>query len=194
MRTILKFIVISTLLSSCAAVGTKTLYKTDEKVDIHSLGYNSLDGDTILSRIYPYTNNIYDSTIIETLNEYGIDNYKSLNENMTYQTPDIEKIKVICSQYKLDALLVSKLKFIYATQTIYFVPVSHNWDTEVEMKLFDKNGRLLYNTKHNTLKGNSYMNPPPVERTVHDGTKGALVRILKNMGLIKTVANRVDGR
>ncbi|WP_147384084.1 hypothetical protein [Maribellus luteus] len=190
MRTIIKFIIISTLLCSCAAVGTKTLYKTDEKVDISSLGYNSLDGDTILAKIYPFTNNIFDSTIIETLKEYSLDNYKSLDENITYQTPDIEKIKEICSQYNLDALLVSKLKFIYATQAIYFVPVSHNWDTEVEMKLFDKNGRLLYNTKHNTLKGNSYMNPPPVERTVHDGTKGALVRIFKNMGLIKTVANK----
>ncbi len=35
------------------------------------------------------------------------------------------------------------------------------------------------------------MNPPPVERTIHDGTKGALVRIIKNMGLIKTVANKL---
>ena len=188
MRKIFEFIIISTFLSSCATVGTKTLYKTDEKLNINSLGYNTLDRDSILTIIYSNTNTVFDSTIIETFIEFGIDNYKSLNENLSYYTPDLEKIKEICNQQGLDALLISRLKFINTTMSVYFVPVSHNYDTEVEMKLFDKDGKLLYNTRHNTFKGNSYLSPPPVERTVHDGTKGALIRIFKNMGLIKTVA------
>ena len=53
------------------------------------------------------------------------------------------------------------------------------------MKLFDRNGRLLVFSHHNTLQGHSYMMPPPADRTVYDGAEGALKRIAKEIGMIK---------
>ena len=49
------------------------------------------------------------------------------------------------------------------------------------MKMFDKNGKLLLHTLHNTYRENSYMLPPPPHRAIRDGTKGVLKRIAKEM-------------
>lgn len=39
----------------------------------------------------------------------------------------------------------------------------------------------MLHTKHNTHMGNSYFDFPDAERTVKDGTTGALGRVLKEM-------------
>jgi hypothetical protein len=180
------FIVISLILSSCAAVGTRTLYKTNEGFQIEKIGFNKLDKDTILSKIFPQTDKIFTLTVFETFNEYGISSSKDFKTDLSFDNPDLTKISEICKEYDLDGLIITKLKFIHVTYTMYFVPIAQNYDTEVEMKLFDQNGKLLIGTKHNTLNGNSYMMPPTADKTIHDGTKGALKRIVKEMGLKKT--------
>ena len=62
-----------------------------------------------------------------------------------------------------------------------YIPLGKSEDAYVEMKLFDKNGVLIVHTKHNTSAGNSYMMPPKAERTIKDGTVGALRQIIKEI-------------
>jgi hypothetical protein len=66
-----------------------------------------------------------------------------------------------------------------------FIPIAKNWDTEVEMKLFDNTGNLMLTVLHNTTKGNSYFTPSTADRTIHDGTEGAIKRLAKELGLTK---------
>ena len=179
------FLLTLVIFSSCAAIGTKTIYKTNESYQIHKVGFNKLDGDDALNNIFPLTAEIYNDVVFKTFQEYGINDTKKLDMEISFDEPDLNKITQVCRDQKLDALLLTTLKFIHVTYSLYFVPVAQNYDTEVQMKLFDKNGRLLVSTLHNTLNGNSYMMPPPADRTVQDGTKGALKRMTKEMGLVR---------
>lgn len=94
-------------------------------------------------------------------------------------------IRKICNENNLDGFVVSKLKFIHVTYSMYFIPIAKNWDTEVEMKLFNSTGNLMLTVLHNTTKGNSYFMPPTADRTIHDGTEGAIKRIIKELSLTK---------
>lgn len=96
----------------------------------------------------------------------------------------IEQIIEICKVFDLDGIIVTKLKFINVTYSVYFIPIAQNYDTEVEMKLYNNKGELQIATLHNTYKGNSYMFVPSVEKTIHDGTMGAFKRIIKEMNTI----------
>ena len=183
---LLFFFLILSLFCSCAAVGTKTLYKNNVGHHLERIGFNQLGNDNETYEIFPQTNKIYATTIFETFSEYGIDDVEELSStDIEFDHPNIDRIIEICEEHDLDGLLISKIKFIHVTYTVFYVPVAKNYDTEVEMKLFSKNGNIILSTKHNTLKGNSYMMPPPADRTIGDGTKGALRRITKELGLKK---------
>lgn len=177
--------VFTILFSSCAAIGTKTLYRTNETFNIEKIGFNNLYGDNLVNEIFPQTEDIFASSVLLTLREYGFIDPQKTEIDISFDHPDQDQIEELCNKHNLDGLLISKLEFIHVTYSFYSAPVAQNYDTEVQMKLFDKNGKLLITTRHNTLKGNSYMMPPSADRTIRDGAKGALKRITKEMGLEK---------
>ena len=183
MKRALKFFLVSILLSSCATFGTKTLYKTTDSFSLQKIGFCNLDNDSIVNKIYPNTSKIFAKTVINSFNEYGFDNLIQLQSKISYENPDLSKISELCKENNLDGFLISRLRFIHVTYSVYFIPVGQNYDTEVEMKLFDNNGKLLLTTKHNTYKGNSYMMPPSPDRTITDGTNGTIKRIVKEMNI-----------
>ena len=82
----------------------------------------------------------------------------------------------------MDILIVSRLKFIHTHYSAYFIPLGQSYDTEVVMKVFNRKGKLLLSVLHNTVKGNSYFKAPTADRTVKDGTAGAIKRIGKDFG------------
>ncbi len=170
-----------TILVGCAAIGTKTLYKSDSKHEIRRIGFTKLDGDSIVSRIFPQTDSIFRNTYQETLKSYKLSdsNIITLPKEFSITNPNTSLIANICRELNIDGLVISKLKFINVTHTAYFVPYAANYDTEVDMKIFNRNGVLVLSVRHNTQKGNSYLNLPTPDMTIRDGTKGALKRIAK---------------
>ena len=175
-------ILISILLFiSCAAVGTKTIYSTNTRPSVQRIGYFTLGNIDTLSMIYPETSLAFDSTISKYANIYSLDIPMKIKYTEDSQINN-DIISEICRQNNLDALLITDLRFIHTTYTAFFVPIVSNYDTEVEMQLYDQDGTLLYATMHNTYKGNSYMMSPSAEKTIHDGVKGAFVRIAKEIG------------
>jgi hypothetical protein len=168
---------IAIVLASCAAVGTKTLYKSDLKPEILKIGVTDIAHKDELSYIFPQTNKKFKESVDLFAAENATYKVVFLHSEMDYENPNKELIVNKCKYYNLDAILISRLRFIHVTYTVMFAPIAQNYDTEVEMKLIDRNGNLILNTRHNTYKGNSYMTPPPAERTVMDGAKGALKRI-----------------
>lgn len=53
-------------------------------------------------------------------------------------------------------------------------------DTYVKTKLVDlKTNQILFTANYNTGTGNSYMMPPPAERTINDAAKGTVDAIMK---------------
>jgi hypothetical protein len=188
MNKVIVFLLLSCtclLMISCASLGTKTLYVNPVQLKINRIGFSRLNGKMIVDRIFPQTDSIFSATLTQTLGKYSITDVLKVDKEFPISTPNTSEIINICKTNNLDAFMISKLKFIHVTQSVAFIPISQNYDTEVEMKLYDNEGNLLINVTHNTLKGNSYMMPPPAERTIQDGIKGAIKRIAKEYGWVK---------
>ncbi|MCT4613437.1 MAG: hypothetical protein N4A49_01020 [Marinifilaceae bacterium] len=176
-----KLIIIFFILNSCAAVGTRTIYKVDKAINLKNLGFTKLDWDTTLNQIQPKTEELYCLTMKEAFNKNELINGKEINASLSFDNVSRERIVEQCVKNNLDGIIITRLKFIHVTYSVYYAPIMQNFDTEVEMKLYNNMGELQISTTHNTYSGNSYMMPPPVERTIHDGTMGAFKRIIKEM-------------
>jgi len=178
--SIIFLITIAILSYSCSVfVGTKTLYKAHSVEEINKWGYTNLENDNTLSEIYPRTHAVFTSTITETFAKHSLEAPKEIVAHLSFENPNPIQIISICEENNLDGLLLSKLKFLNVTYYIDFIPVFENIDTEVEMKLLNKEGKVVAITCHNTLKGSDYMMPPTTERTIHDATERALKKIIK---------------
>ncbi len=181
----LQFILFICLSCSCARLGTKTLYKNELNGEFARIGFSQLDGNRILSKIYPPTNYIFKKTFYEAFQAF---NYKDsdityFDKEIFYDNPDTATIVRLCTDNNLDIFILSRLKFIHTNYSLYLIPAGRTTDTEVQMKVFDKKGKLQLAVLHNTVKGNSYFSAPTAGRTVKDGTEGSIKRIASNFGL-----------
>src|ERR1039457_173487 len=148
--TIIGLFVLSGL-TGCFTSGTKTISKSGDPLYVSNIGYLPLTNDSVLSKVYPKTNEIYKDEVNNTFKQKGISNLKYIEAIMDYDNPDIETVKSICKNNNMDALLISKLTFIRHI-TVGKTIVG----TEVDSKLYDIFGKLLVNASHNTLSDNTY--------------------------------------
>jgi hypothetical protein len=181
-KKLLFFLLVAIVVASCTALGTKTLYKSEATINIKKLAFAKLDGSTIVAKIFPQTNYVFGKGVTETFKAYNIDDVTPINREFPIVNPDKNTIAQICKQNNFDGLVVSHLKFINHRYTMYMQTTS-NWNTEVEMKLFDKDGNLVLAVLHNTSKGNSYVTLQTADRTIYDGAEGAVKRLAKELGL-----------
>ena len=173
---------IAVIIAGCASLGTKTLYSAGNKVEIKKLGFSNLDGASFVNRIFPKTDSIFRSAFINTTGKFNLTPPIYLENELSIEKPDTALIMSMCKEKNLDGLIVSRLKFINTSYSVYLIPVGQSFDTEVEMKLFSSAGGLLFSVRYGTLKGNSYLNFPTGEKTVRDGAVGAINKIAKEFG------------
>ena len=172
------------LFTGCASTGITTLYKTKETVAIKTIGFADLSNDSALIKVFPPTNDIFKHTLPLAFEEFGMKDVQHLNDRFRFQIPDSNDIINACQRNNLDAVLVSYLKFINVQtggrgmMRMRGQPEHH---TEVEMKLFDKTGKLLFDEKYNTYYGNNYNQRPTAKMTIHDGTRGAIIAIMNDI-------------
>ena len=175
--------VFTIILAGCAALGTKTIYRAPGQISLDKIGFSALEDDILMDNFYPKTTEIFADAIFETFINYGQIKPHQIPSYISLEHKDSVNISHYCEKYQLDGFLATRLEFINVEYTTLGIPISQNYDTNVEMDLYDKNGTLIISTTHNTYKGNSYMMAPPIERTIYDGTEGALKRIFKEMGI-----------
>lgn len=75
-------------LTGCAALGTKTLYKSDTKSSIKRVGFSKLDGDTIVSKLFSQTDSIFNKTFIETFKTSNVIDAVAINNEFSINNPD----------------------------------------------------------------------------------------------------------
>ena len=177
-------LIFALILSGCAAVGTKTLYKTNSIInyDLKKIGYSQPASDSLLNKIRPNTSKIFYSAFNEFFTNKTLEIEKcQLRDFVLIDTIDTSEIKRICSENNLDGYICTQIKYKFVNNYYMYIPLGKSEDAYVEMKLYDKNGTLIIHTKHNTYAGNSYMMPPKAEQTIRDGTFGTLKRIFKEI-------------
>ena len=193
LKTVSKlFFLFSIIFTSCGAVGTKTIYRTETSIEKPlRIGFSQLADVETMEKIVKGCSEIYDRTMIDLLNNQNISSDKiTISEFNSFEDISIENVKNICIENKIDGLILTKLKFINVSYSSMFIPLGVSEDTEVEMLYYQADGRLLFHTLHNTHKGNSYWNFVPAERTVTDGTTGAFNRIVKEFKKTKHYENK----
>lgn len=170
-------------LAGCGAMGTNTLYRNEATIAKPSrIGFSQVANQEIMEKIVKGSTSVYDLTTTQLLNKHNIASTKIYVEGFEgFDTADSNKIKEICAEKNLDGMLLTQLKFLNVQYSSMFIPIGISEDTEVEMQYYNAQGMLLLHTKHNTHMGNSYFDFPDAERTVKDGTTGALGRVLKEM-------------
>lgn len=185
MKNTSKFVIliIAIALTSCGAMGTKTLYKTNTNFSKPAkIGYSPIANEDILEKIVKGSAKIYDSTMASQLAIHNIISDKIIVGKFDgFDRVNKEDIKNMCAENQLDGMIFTQLIFLNVVYSSMFIPIGVSEDTEVEMQYYDSNGNLLLHTKHNTHLGNSYLQFPSAERTVADGTKGALGRIIREI-------------
>lgn len=186
MKNHFKFItalLLTLFLTGCGAMGTNTLYRNEAKITKPvRIGFSQVANEEIMEKIVKGSTRVYDLTTTELLEKHNIASTKIYVEGFEgFDTVESNRIKELCMEHNLDGMLLTQLKFLNVQYSSMFIPIGVSEDTEVEMQYYNANGTLLLHTKHNTHMGNSYMTFPAAERTVKDGTAGALGRILKEL-------------
>jgi len=166
-------------------MGTNTLYRNEAKIAKPvRIGFSQVANEEIMEKIVKGSTRVYDLTTTELLEKHNIASTKIYVEGFEgFDTAESNRIKELCIEHNLDGMLLTQLKFLNVQYSSMFIPIGVSEDTEVEMQYYNADGTLLLHTKHNTHMGNSYMTFPAAERTVKDGTAGALGRVLKEMKL-----------
>ena len=169
-------VILSFVLCGCAAVGTKTLYRANYTPNIHKIGYCDIYYSESVASVCPQINDIFHTTIREIIEKYGMPDSLKVGSIIK---EDKKNISEYCEKNNLDALLFTNLRFIRGN----IMHGGANYDAEVEMRLYNSQGVLLFSTLHNTYKGNSYFWPPSANTTARDGIKGAFKGLAKEMRL-----------
>lgn len=165
-------------------MGTKTVYTVREPARLHKLGFPIPCFGTTFIQVIPNAHQVFDSTVVKWSADYRLDAIETPAAELSFDNPDPAMIADICTKNAVDALLLTRLTLAERTYQIGYGRL-RSIDTKAEMKLFDANGRLLVSVTHDTYKGNSYLLIPSPEKTLRDGTQGALKRIAQEINLTR---------
>ncbi|MBD8489430.1 hypothetical protein IFO69_11810 [Echinicola sp. CAU 1574] len=183
---IFQTVLLASLLSSCAAIGSKTLYKTDVPIETDNWGIAPLETVYHINQFHFWeTNEYFDNSIKESFLNYGIGKPVQLNKPLSYEDSNSSYIKKLCHEKKLKGLIIPKLIYVPVNYRVIGSNYRNYFDTVVYLKLFNKKGELVMHTVHNTYEGNTYLTYPKPEQAVYDGAKGAFKQLAKELGLKK---------
>lgn len=100
------------ILYSCTNLGSKTFFKSDRIEHFGTLGFCPLQDDSILTKVFANTNEIFEDTIQKSLQNYGILTVHCSDQKVNFNNPDTKLIRTICYEKSIETLLLSKLQFI----------------------------------------------------------------------------------
>lgn len=172
------------ILWGCAAIGTKTIYQTQQPpARILRMGYCDPPSLALLRTVYPQADSVLQEALAGSIARYGFQPvYMDRELPLTYIQADTTAIAIFCRLGDLDALLLPEFSFLNVTYTYAGIPIARNYDTRAEFKLYDRQGRMLAWISFDTFRGKSYLMPPSAERTLHDAALETFKQIAKNMG------------
>jgi hypothetical protein len=174
-------LVLSVLLSACATFGTETRYRADRDISVDSLGMVALGVPADQQGIYESADSLHRATLgseVEARQERP-SRMVSTPDALSFEDPAQSRVRSMCEEAGVDALLVSRLRFVRTIYRVFYIPVDRNWNARVDMKLYDETGALLVSTTHDTYRGNTYWSKPSPPVVIADAVEGSLTRLLE---------------
>jgi|GEM_PF-3703925 len=158
------------LLYGCSSRGLNVLYKTKEKISMQVIGCTEID---VKGGRYSMITALYQDTVAALFKENGFDDIVYCDMEIDFERPDIDEIKNIISDKKLDGLIISNIRFPNIQSALIYSNL-FTQAVEVGLKLFDKDGKLKLSLIYKTTQGNVYYINPSQEKVEVDGMKGAI--------------------
>ncbi len=163
-------------LVSCAALGSKTIYRSNQSFWFKNIGLTQLHDASRMNSVYPKTDSILYKTLQAEFEQNRKEAIHCLDDEINFLLPNKPDIIRICSGYKLHGLIIPSIRFLHPEN----LDMPNGWcDSEVQLKLFDYRGELIMHTSHRTSIGNTYGLEPGTSRTIKDATEGALRKMLR---------------
>ena len=151
------------IIVSSSIYGQNQRYLSDGYFDIKSIGFAYSEYDTISNGLYSGFYDIYEQAVKNAFIK-DIQEIKFFNELLRFDIIDTNKIVTLCSFNNLDAFLITKTYFL-SRDFVYkgFLHLDKIYNPQlfqqgpycfyVEIKIFDKKGKLVLNSTAITLNG-----------------------------------------
>jgi hypothetical protein len=187
MKKVLLMSIIVILVSSKFSFSQTILQKSIELKAIDKLGIIHSEYDSISFGLYNEFYTDFKTAFDKNLKAAGIDNFHFISEVLSYEKIDSNAIKEMCTKNDIDALLITKIyflrnSFIYKNflnlkQIEKASMVTGKADIYIEIKIFDKNSKMVIWTSDKVQTGNSSMVTP--NWTINKGIEKSIKKIAK---------------
>ena len=171
-------LIIILFFAACSGIGSKILYVAQKNDTVlKSIGIVNLVSDSTNLKICPNITEVSDSAIKAGLQEskeidFKFFDYEKDSADINNNTTEF------CTNNNLDGIIFVDLRFINVHYTVAFIPLSEEYHSESKISLFNKNGKNLIRTSHNTSRGGQYVTTPSTAQTVYDAIEIALKELL----------------
>lgn len=179
------FIFCAIFCASCRINQTEVLFSTPKFSPPKRLAFTQLSGDVSTHKRFDKTNAYYIKAMQYALKSYKLDSLQYIDCCLDFNNQESPEIKSICSNSQVDGVLVAQLKFETLKSCKKNKIPDSEFDTEVEIKLYGSDGKLKMHTLHNTIKMQSYKQPPQPILAIKDGVSNAVIKLANGINLEK---------
>jgi hypothetical protein len=153
-------LLIATLAVCCET--TQVIYKTPVNRELNKIGIADLNKrSSKLDSLFPKLDSTFKSSTLKYAARFIGKEAMILNEKISCHIPDTFKIRDLCAKHNLDAIILTYIEFTLMINQIYFITTDKYFRCTLYTKVYDKNGKMLYNINHNS-KRDEYNTIPTV--------------------------------
>ncbi len=124
-------------LNSCR---TKILYDSFSYPQIKTIGYCALQENDDSKAVSPIINQIFLSANAKVFAESDYNGLSIYEKNLSFKEPDISKVRSLCSENDLDAIIIPYLGYQRIFYTSYGQLDGLDSDLHLAMKIYDAQG------------------------------------------------------
>lgn len=177
------FIFCAIFCDSCRINDTEVLFSTPKFSPPKRLAFTQLSGDVSTHDRFDKTDAYYVRSMQYALKPYKLDALQYVDCCLDFNNQNADEIKSICATNNVDGVLVAQLKFETLKNCNKTKNPDSEFDTEVEIKLYGSDGKLKIHTLHNTIKMQSYKQPPQPILAIKDGVSNAVRKLAIEINL-----------
>ncbi|WP_422089663.1 hypothetical protein [Tenacibaculum ovolyticum] len=117
------FLIITTILTSCSVLGTRTIYKSNSGIEKATrIGFSQLAHEDIIEQIVKGSSLVYKNTMSSELSNRNIlSNVILIKDFDRLESVDSNIIEKICRENMLEGIIITQLRFLNVKYSNLFI-------------------------------------------------------------------------
>jgi hypothetical protein len=179
------------VLMACKGFTNEVLYKSPERINLQNIGVaNLVTGREGAMPAATVINTTYIETVLGVFKEVNMQNGLYVNETIRYINPEPEIISEVCAENGFDALLISRFNtenVVYTSNGVLEKrPIGTGVNTGIEIKLYDKTGKMLMHILNGNGINNSIIDLKSLDYKLVSCSKEVVFKLLSEVNSTKT--------